>query len=119
MESDEPQWKGYFYTVLICVVTFCNTLLNNHCFFIQYLVGLRVKTALTSAIYRKAVKLSNSGRKEMTVGETTNLMSIDTQKFMDLTLYLNMAWASPLQIALAMFFLWQILGPSCLSGRIS
>ena len=39
------------------------------------------------------------------VGETTNLMSIDTQKFMDLTLYLNMIWASPLQIAIAM---WQI-----------
>ena len=43
------------------------------------------------------------------VGETTNLMSIDTQKFMDLMLYLNFIWASPLQIALAVFFLWQIL----------
>ena len=53
----------------------------------------------------------------MSVGETTNLMSIDTQKFMDLMLYLNMAWASPLQIALAMFFLWQILGPSAMAGK--
>jgi hypothetical protein len=44
-------------------------------------------------------------------------MSIDTQKFMDLMLYLNMAWASPLQIALAMFFLWQILGPSAMAGQ--
>lgn len=52
----------------------------------------------------------------MTVGETTNLMSIDTQKFMDLMLYLNMIWASPLQIALAVYFLWQILGPSSLAG---
>ena len=39
-----------------------------------------------------------TGRSEMTVGETTNLMSIDTQKFMDLMLYGNMIWASPLQI---------------------
>jgi hypothetical protein len=30
-------------------------------------------------------------------------MSIDTQKFMDLMLYLNIAWASPLQIALVSF----------------
>ena len=43
-------------------------------------------------------------------------MSIDTQKFMDLMLYLNFIWASPLQIALAVFFLWQILGPSSLAG---
>lgn len=52
------------------------------------------------------------------MGETTNLMSIDTQKFMDLTLYLNMIWASPLQIALAMYFLWQILGASSLAGSL-
>ena len=53
----------------------------------------------------------------MTVGETTNLMSIDTQKFMDLMLYLNMIWASPLQIALAVYNLWQILGPASLAGE--
>ena len=53
----------------------------------------------------------------MTVGETTNLMSIDTQKFMDLMLYLNMIWASPLQIALAIYSLWQILGPASLAGE--
>ena len=55
----------------------------------------------------------------MTVGETTNLMSIDTQKFMDLMLYLNMIWASPLQIALAVYNLWQILGPASLAGESS
>ena len=45
-------------------------------------------------------------------------MSIDTQKFMDLTLYLNMIWASPLQIAIAMWQLWGILGPSSLAGMM-
>ena len=116
VESDDPDWKGYFYTVLICLVTLTNTLLNSQCFYKQYVVGLRVKTALISAIYRKSVKLSANGRSGMTVGETTNLMSIDTQKFMDLMLYLNFIWASPLQIALAVYFLWGILGPSSLAG---
>ena len=31
-------------------------------------------------------------------------------------LYLNFIWASPLQIALAVYFLWGILGPSSLAG---
>ena len=117
VQSDEPQWKGYLYTVLICLVTLFNTILNSQCFYQEYLVGLRVKTALISAIYRKSVKLSATGRSQMTVGETTNLMSIDTQKFMDLMLYLNMIWASPLQIALSVYFLWGILGPSALAGN--
>ncbi len=52
-----------------------------------------------------------------TVGETTNLMQIDTQKFMDLCLYFNITWSCPLQIALALYFLWDILGPSSLAGE--
>ena len=44
-------------------------------------------------------------------------MQIDTQKFLDLSLYLNLVWVSPLQIVLAMYFLWDILGPSSLAGN--
>ena len=50
------------------------------------------------------------------VGETTNLMAIDSQKFMDMVLLINIIWSSPLQIALAMYFLWDILGASSLAG---
>ena len=67
------------------------------------------------------------------MGETTNLMSLDAQRFMDLMPFLNMAWTSPLGIMLCMYdddddddddviisivryFLWGILGPSSLAG---
>ena len=50
------------------------------------------------------------------VGETTNLMAIDSQKFMDMVLLINIIWSSPLQIALAMYFLWDILGAASLAG---
>lgn len=35
---------------------------------------------------------------------------------MELTAYLNMLWSAPLQIGLALYFLWNILGPSVLAG---
>lgn len=66
VQSDEPVWKGYFYTVLIFAVSFVNTLLNAQCYHIEYKIGLRMKTALISSIYRKSLRLSNTGRKEMT-----------------------------------------------------
>ncbi|XP_042311068.1 ATP-binding cassette sub-family C member 3 isoform X6 [Sceloporus undulatus] len=43
-------------------------------------------------------------------------MSVDAQRFMDLTTFLNMLWSAPLQICLALYFLWQGLGPSVLAG---
>ena len=82
VQSDEPQWKGYFYTVLICLVTLVNTILNSQTFYQEYQVGLRVKTALISAIYRKSVRLSNTGR-SLLRSKIPNYRCLDTVPMVD------------------------------------
>ncbi|XP_067207174.1 multidrug resistance-associated protein 1 isoform X3 [Linepithema humile] len=116
IEGDEPMWKGYFYSVLLLLTATLQTLVLSQYFHRMFLVGLRIRTALIAAIYRKALRMSNSARKESTLGEIVNLMSVDAQRFMDLTAYINMIWSAPLQIALALYFLWEILGPAVLAG---
>jgi ATP-binding cassette, subfamily C (CFTR/MRP), member 1 len=116
VSEDEPMWKGYLYAGLLFGVASTQTLFLAQYFHRMFLVGLRIRTALISAIFRKALVLSNAARKESTVGEIVNLMSVDAQRFMDLVTYLNMLWSAPLQISLAIYFLWQILGPSVLAG---
>ena len=66
VSSNDPYWKGYLYTVLIVLVTFMCTVLNSQAFYREYLVGLRIRTGLISAIYRKSLRLSNAARKQMT-----------------------------------------------------
>ncbi|CAK9830188.1 Multidrug resistance-associated protein 1 [Anthophora retusa] len=116
IKEDEEMWKGYFYAVLLLITATFQTLVLAQYFHRMLLVGLRVRTALTAAIYRKALRMSNSARKESTVGEIVNLMSVDAQRFMDLTAYINMIWSAPLQIVLALYFLWDLLGPAVLAG---
>ncbi|XP_058451157.1 multidrug resistance-associated protein 1 isoform X4 [Malaya genurostris] len=114
--GEEPLWKGAFYAILLFIVASTQTLFLAQYFNRMFFVGFRIRTALISAIYRKALIISNSARKGTTVGEIVNLMAVDAQRFMDLTTYINMLWSAPLQIALALFFLWEILGPSVLAG---
>uniref|UniRef100_A0A672SIN9 Multidrug resistance-associated protein 1 n=1 Tax=Sinocyclocheilus grahami TaxID=75366 RepID=A0A672SIN9_SINGR len=64
----------------------------------------------------KALVITNAARRTSTVGEIVNLMSVDAQRFMDLITYINMIWSAPLQVILALYFLWQNLGPSVLAG---
>lgn len=52
--------------------------------------------------------ITNAAKRSSTVGEVVNLMSVDAQRFMDLTTFLNMLWSAPLQIFLALYFLWQV-----------
>lgn len=114
--SDQPTWRGYLYAGLLFGIASTQTLFLAQYFHRMFLVGLRIRTALISAIFRKALVMSNTARKESTVGEIVNLMAVDAQRFMDLVTYLNMIWSAPLQISLAIYFLWQILGPSVLAG---
>ncbi|KAF3420729.1 LOW QUALITY PROTEIN: hypothetical protein E2986_00606 [Frieseomelitta varia] len=116
IDGHESLWKGYFYAVLLLLTAVFQTLVLSQYFHRMFLVGLRIRTALIAAIYRKALRISNSARKESTVGEIVNLMSVDAQRFMDLTAYINMIWSAPLQIILALYFLWDILGPAVLAG---
>ncbi|KYM99989.1 Multidrug resistance-associated protein 1 [Cyphomyrmex costatus] len=116
IEGDEPMWKGYLYSILLLLTAMLQTLVLSQYFHRMFLVGLRIRTALIAAIYRKALRMSNAARKETTLGEIVNLMSVDAQRFMDLTAYVNMIWSAPLQIVLALYFLWNILGPAVLAG---
>lgn len=116
VEQSESQWKGYFYAALLFITATIQTVILSQYFNRMFIVGMRIRTALVSAIYRKALCMSNAARKESTVGEIVNLMAVDAQKFVDLTAYLNMIWSAPLQIILALYFLWEILGPSVLAG---
>lgn len=68
-------WKGLLYAFLLFIVASIQTIILAQYFQRMFVVGLRIRTALISAIYRKALIMSNSSRKESTVGEIVNLMA--------------------------------------------
>ncbi|XP_052050274.1 multidrug resistance-associated protein 1 isoform X2 [Apodemus sylvaticus] len=115
-DREAPDWQGYLYTALLFVSACLQTLALHQYFHICFVSGMRIKTAVVGAVYRKALVITNSARKSSTVGEIVNLMSVDAQRFMDLATYINMIWSAPLQVILALYFLWLSLGPSVLAG---
>ncbi|XP_054612884.1 ATP-binding cassette sub-family C member 3 isoform X2 [Dunckerocampus dactyliophorus] len=115
-QKDVPDWWGYSLAFLMFFTAFLQTLILHQHFQYCFVTGMNVRTALIGAIYRKALVITNAAKRSSTVGEVVNLMSVDAQRFMDLTTFLNMLWSAPIQIMLALYFLWQNLGPSVLAG---
>ncbi|KAL2082928.1 hypothetical protein ACEWY4_020701 [Coilia grayii] len=109
-------WKGYVYATLLLLVAVVQSVFLQQYFQRCFVLGMKVRTALMAAVYRKALIVSNDTRQESTVGETVNLMSADAQRFNDITNFIHLLWSCPLQIILSIFFLWQELGPSVLAG---
>nr|XP_039268709.1 multidrug resistance-associated protein 1-like isoform X3 [Styela clava] len=116
IDPSAPLWQGYILAVGFFITAFIQSLFLHQYFHICFVAGMRLRSAIVSSIYRKSLLLSNAARKSSTVGEVVNLMSVDAQRFMDLMTYLNIVWSGPFQIIFALYFLWNILGPSVLAG---
>ncbi|XP_070185918.1 multidrug resistance-associated protein 1-like isoform X2 [Littorina saxatilis] len=110
------EWRGYLYAALLLVVAMLQSLVLHQYFHGCLVLGMRLRSVLVSAVYRKTLRLSNSAKKTSTVGEIVNLMSVDAQRFMDLMTYFHTIWSGPFQIVVSLYFLWQTLGPSVLAG---
>lgn len=79
-------------------------------------LGLRLRAALISHIYRKGIRLSNQSRQNHTSGEIINYMSVDIQRITDVMWYANIVWMLPIQISLAIFVLHKNLGLGAFAG---
>ncbi|XP_060620764.2 ATP-binding cassette sub-family C member 3 isoform X1 [Anolis sagrei] len=115
-DQSAPLWWGYLIAALMFFSAVLQTIILHQHFQYCFVTGMRLRTGIIGMIYRKSLVITNSAKRSSTVGEIVNLMSVDAQRFMDLTTFLNMLWSAPLQICLALYFLWQSLGPSVLAG---
>ncbi|KAF1761582.1 hypothetical protein GCK72_009838 [Caenorhabditis remanei] len=115
-QLDRPMWQGVVLAFAMFFSAELSSILLSHYYYLMFRVGTRVQTCLTAAVYRKTLRLSNAARREKTVGEIVNLMAIDVDRFQQITPQIMQYWSNPLQIGLALFFLFQQLGVSVFSG---
>ncbi|XP_061222663.1 multidrug resistance-associated protein 1-like isoform X4 [Neopsephotus bourkii] len=108
--------SGYGYAIALFFVVLSQTLLHQLYQRNNMLTAVKIKTAVVGLIYKKALTLANSSRRNYTTGEIVNLMSADTQQLMEMAVNLNLLWSAPFQILMAVVFLWKELGPSVLAG---
>jgi ABC-type multidrug transport system fused ATPase/permease subunit len=115
-EPTESIYTGLGLTAAVTVAQFGMSLCLRHYFFRCYRVGIKIRTAVLMAIYQKSLTIDSTYYKKHPIGQITNLMSVDVQRLQGVITFLHAIWYSFLQIVLAMYFLWQQLGPSCLAG---
>ena len=52
-DRDEPDWKGYFYAVLLFVTAVVQSLFLHQYFHRCFTLGMRMRSAIVAAIYKK------------------------------------------------------------------
>ncbi|XP_074263121.1 putative ABC transporter C family member 15 [Silene latifolia] len=108
--------SGYLIAVCFLCAKVVETTAERQWIFGARQLGLRLRSALISHIYRKGLVLSSQARQAHTGGEIINYMSVDVQRITDFIWYMNKLWMLPVQISLAIFVLHTSLGLGSLAG---
>ncbi|CAG2101474.1 unnamed protein product, partial [Medioppia subpectinata] len=114
----EPDWHGYMYACLLIFTNIFQSLINGYQSQRMAVLGMRIRTCLISAVYRKSLVLSNHSKTATTSGEIVNLMAVDAQRFVDMLPYLSFLWTAPVQVGISLYLLYNEMGYATFGGLV-
>ncbi|KAA8518676.1 hypothetical protein F0562_016150 [Nyssa sinensis] len=102
--------KGVLLVGCLVVVKAVESLSQRHWYFDSRRSGMRMRSALMVAIYKKQLKLSNQGRRRHSSGEIVNYIGVDAYRMGEFFWWFHTAWSLVLQLLLSIGVLSIIVG---------
>ncbi|XP_074027104.1 probable multidrug resistance-associated protein lethal(2)03659 isoform X2 [Leptinotarsa decemlineata] len=82
-------------------------------------VGMKIRVACCSLIYRKALRIQLTALGGRTVGNAVNLMSNDVVRFDMAPMFVHYLWIAPLQLFVILYFMYKIVDISSVIGLLA
>lgn len=73
----------------------------------QMHLGMKMRLALCSLIYRKSLRLSRTALSDTSVGQVVNLLSNDVGRFDMILITVHFVWLAPLELIVVSYFMYQ------------
>ncbi|XP_066250934.1 probable multidrug resistance-associated protein lethal(2)03659 [Euwallacea similis] len=108
--------EAYLYAGILILTSFLSVMVSHSYMLASHHLGMKMRIACCSLIYRKTLKLSKTALIDTTIGQMINLLSNDVARFDNSVRYLHYLWVAPLETLLIMYLLYYNVGFTSLSG---
>uniref|UniRef100_A0A0C9RNQ1 ABCC4_3 protein n=1 Tax=Fopius arisanus TaxID=64838 RepID=A0A0C9RNQ1_9HYME len=108
--------EALLWATALIVTTIIATFIQHHTNLETLRIGMQVRVACSSLLYRKSLKLSKASLDKTTAGQVVNILSNDVSRFDQLPMYLPHIFVMPIQIVIICVIMWTRIGISTLVG---
>lgn len=110
--------SAYYYAGALLLISAINVISIHSFMLSQMHLGMRIRLAVCSMIYRKALRMSKNALGVTTVGQVVNLLSNDVGRLDQSILFVHYLWVGPLETIVATYFMYQQIQSSAFWGVI-
>ena len=114
--TPEPAWHGVLYATLLVLGVILSSILGTQYTWRSRRLSMRVRSAIVSVVYSKSCSVSGLAKRAFGSGRVTNVMSVDTERIMDIFTSFHDFWSLPVQIGVALYLLHAQVGLALLAG---
>ncbi|KAG5882040.1 hypothetical protein JTB14_003438 [Gonioctena quinquepunctata] len=115
-QTDLKKNDAYYYAGLVLILHFTNCIFIQNYELWQQKLGIEMKVAFSSYLYRKSLKLSPSAVSEITFGNIVTLINKDVNTFVDSMQILNGTLIGTVQTIVICYLIYSKLGVASLIG---
>ncbi|KYB27064.1 ATP-binding cassette sub-family C member 4 [Tribolium castaneum] len=108
--------KAYFYALGLTIFCFVRVFAFHWFAFQTAVLGMKIRIACSSLVYRSSLQLTKTTFDKITVGQIVNLLSNDVSRFNQFGPFLHSLWIGPVELILGGYFIDKQLGHAALSG---
>ncbi|XP_049772356.1 ATP-binding cassette sub-family C member 4-like [Schistocerca cancellata] len=115
-DSKVTDQEAYIYASLLVIINFLKLFCYHHYNMLATYVGMRIRVACCSLLYRKVLRINKQSMDVTATGQVINLMSNDVARFDVAATYANWLWISFLQLGLVAYCLHRSVSWAAFAG---
>lgn len=111
-----PYHDALLYASGIVLLNAFSAIFKSHIQYISFHNGMKIRAAVCSLIYRKALRLSQTALHETSPGQIVNLVTNDVSRFHLASFLVDTIWIAPLLTIFTCGLMWVIAGMAGMAG---
>nr|KYP49508.1 ABC transporter C family member 10 [Cajanus cajan] len=100
------KYEGYVLVISLFIIKIIESFAQRQWYFRTRLVGMKVRSLLTAAIYKKLLRLSSAARLTHSGGEIMNYVTVDAYRIGEFPFWFHQTWTTSLQLCIALVILF-------------